>query len=81
MQGNANHSGDMKELQTTLEMHSVNQKRTDFALTSLVNTKLYPTIAIPMKIKIMIKKQVDVDHPTRADNYNLGSQEAALGLC
>ena len=45
MQGNANHSGDMKELQTTLEMHSVNQKRTDFALTSLANTKLYPTIA------------------------------------
>ena len=62
MQGNANHSGEMKELQTTLEMHSVNQKRTDFALTALANTKLYPTIAIPMKIKIMIKKQVEVDH-------------------
>ena len=66
MQGNANHSGDMKELQTTLEMHSVNQKRTDFALTSLATTKLYPTITIPMiKIKIMIKKQVEVDHQGR----------------
>ena len=65
MQGNANHSGDMKELQTTLEMHSVNQKGTDFALTSLANTKLYPTITIPMKIKIMTKKQVEADHQGR----------------